>query len=314
MRPPSARYRRWPGSSGSACRAGPTTTPTTRIMPPGSAASRCRRRPSRISKRAPAAPPGPLIVADVQPRHVLPGSRDRRASRSATRGCGRCACSRCAIAPAERVAIVGLDGGGRGGAGQPGDRRERRRSRGGARAGPRTTPTSPTATSGSPRSIASASSASAPCCSTARRSSRTWRCRSRCRSIRSRPRWRERVAALARECGLTDGQRRWRSERRWRGWPARSRRSCGRARTWRAPSRSTRCCWCSSTRPPTVPEPALAAYAADIVRVTDARRMAALVLTQDQAFAQLVAHRTLTLNAGDRRADAGQARLVQVTA
>ena len=44
-----------------------------------------------------------------------------------------------------------------------------------------------------------------------------------------------------------------------------------------------------------VPEAALAAYAADIVRVTDARRMAALVLTQDQAFAQLVAHRTLRL-------------------
>ena len=31
--------------------------------------------------------------------------------------------------------------------------------------------------------------------------------------------------------------------------------------------------------------------------MTDARRMAALVLTQDQAFAQLVAHRTLKLNA-----------------
>jgi ABC-type transporter Mla maintaining outer membrane lipid asymmetry ATPase subunit MlaF len=45
-----------------------------------------------------------------------------------------------------------------------------------------------------------------------------------------------------------------------------------------------------------VPESDRAAYAADIVRVTDARRMAALVLTQDQAFAQLVAHRTLKLN------------------
>jgi ABC-type transporter Mla maintaining outer membrane lipid asymmetry ATPase subunit MlaF len=45
-----------------------------------------------------------------------------------------------------------------------------------------------------------------------------------------------------------------------------------------------------------VPEPAQAAYAADIVRVADARHMAALVLTQDQAFAQLVAHRTLKLN------------------
>jgi ABC-type transporter Mla maintaining outer membrane lipid asymmetry ATPase subunit MlaF len=46
-----------------------------------------------------------------------------------------------------------------------------------------------------------------------------------------------------------------------------------------------------------VPAAALAAYAADIVRVTDARRMAVLLLTQDQAFAQLVAHRTLRLNA-----------------
>jgi ABC-type transporter Mla maintaining outer membrane lipid asymmetry ATPase subunit MlaF len=46
----------------------------------------------------------------------------------------------------------------------------------------------------------------------------------------------------------------------------------------------------------TIPEPARAAYAADIVRVTDARRLATLVLTQDQAFARTVAHRTLTLN------------------
>jgi simple sugar transport system ATP-binding protein len=46
-----------------------------------------------------------------------------------------------------------------------------------------------------------------------------------------------------------------------------------------------------------VPAPALAAYAADIVRVLDARHTAALILTQDQAFAQLVAHRTLKLNA-----------------
>jgi ABC-type transporter Mla maintaining outer membrane lipid asymmetry ATPase subunit MlaF len=45
-----------------------------------------------------------------------------------------------------------------------------------------------------------------------------------------------------------------------------------------------------------VPESDQAAYAADIVRVTDARHMAALVLTRDQAFAQLVAHRTLKWN------------------
>jgi ABC-type transporter Mla maintaining outer membrane lipid asymmetry ATPase subunit MlaF len=46
----------------------------------------------------------------------------------------------------------------------------------------------------------------------------------------------------------------------------------------------------------TIPEAARAAYAADIVRVTDARRLATLLLTQDQAFAQTVAHRTVRLN------------------
>ncbi len=46
----------------------------------------------------------------------------------------------------------------------------------------------------------------------------------------------------------------------------------------------------------TIPEPARAALADDLVRVTDARRLAALVLTQDQPFAARVAHRTLTLN------------------
>ena len=38
------------------------------------------------------------------------------------------------------------------------------------------------------------------------------------------------------------------------------------------------------------------AYAADIVRLADSRRQAMLVLTQDQAFAQAVAHRTLKWN------------------
>jgi ABC-type transporter Mla maintaining outer membrane lipid asymmetry ATPase subunit MlaF len=45
-----------------------------------------------------------------------------------------------------------------------------------------------------------------------------------------------------------------------------------------------------------VPEDAQPPYAADIVRVLDGRQVAALVLTQDQAFAQRVAHRTLKLN------------------
>lgn len=45
-----------------------------------------------------------------------------------------------------------------------------------------------------------------------------------------------------------------------------------------------------------IPEPARAALADDIVRVTDARRIAALIITLDQPFAARVAHRTLTLD------------------
>jgi ABC-type lipoprotein export system ATPase subunit len=46
-----------------------------------------------------------------------------------------------------------------------------------------------------------------------------------------------------------------------------------------------------------IDEPARAAFAADIARVCDARRLAALIITQDQPFAAVAAHRTLTLNA-----------------
>jgi ABC-type transporter Mla maintaining outer membrane lipid asymmetry ATPase subunit MlaF len=45
-----------------------------------------------------------------------------------------------------------------------------------------------------------------------------------------------------------------------------------------------------------LPAAALDAFAADIVKVADARRLALLLLTQDQAFAQKVAHRTLKWN------------------
>ncbi len=45
-----------------------------------------------------------------------------------------------------------------------------------------------------------------------------------------------------------------------------------------------------------LPPPSVAAFAADLVAVTEARRQATLVLTQDQAFAQRVAHRTLKWN------------------
>jgi ABC-type sulfate/molybdate transport systems ATPase subunit len=45
-----------------------------------------------------------------------------------------------------------------------------------------------------------------------------------------------------------------------------------------------------------IPEAARAALADDIVRVTDARRIASLIITLDQPFATRVAHRTLTHN------------------
>lgn len=45
-----------------------------------------------------------------------------------------------------------------------------------------------------------------------------------------------------------------------------------------------------------IPESARAALADDIIRVTDARRIASLIITTDQSFARRVAHRTLTLN------------------
>jgi ABC-type transporter Mla maintaining outer membrane lipid asymmetry ATPase subunit MlaF len=45
-----------------------------------------------------------------------------------------------------------------------------------------------------------------------------------------------------------------------------------------------------------LPDSAVAAYATDVVRVTDGRRMATLVLTQDQAFAHQVAQRALKWN------------------
>ncbi len=106
-----------------------------------------------------------------------------------------------------------------------------------------------------------------------------------------------RVAALARECGLVDrgddGARVATGLQRLAGEiPAEMR---ARAHLARAVALDP---VLLVFEHPTagVPEHALAAYAADIVRVIDARRLAALVLTQDQAFAQLVAHRTLKLN------------------
>ena len=53
-------------------------------------------------------------------------------------------------------------------------------------------------------STASGSSPRARCCSTPQRSARTWRCRSRSRSIRSRPVVAAKVVALARGAGIDE--------------------------------------------------------------------------------------------------------------
>lgn len=45
-----------------------------------------------------------------------------------------------------------------------------------------------------------------------------------------------------------------------------------------------------------IPEPERAAFADDVARVTDARGLSALVITQDETFAVRVAHRALILN------------------
>jgi ABC-type sulfate/molybdate transport systems ATPase subunit len=57
-----------------------------------------------------------------------------------------------------------------------------------------------------------------------------------------------------------------------------------------------------------IAEPARSAFAADIARVCDARRLAALIITLDREFATIAAHRTLTLNAatGDLAAPRGR--------
>jgi ABC-type lipoprotein export system ATPase subunit len=46
-----------------------------------------------------------------------------------------------------------------------------------------------------------------------------------------------------------------------------------------------------------IAEPARAAFAADVARVCEARRLAALIITQDEEFATIAAHRSLALNA-----------------
>lgn len=108
----------------------------------------------------------------------------------------------------------------------------------------------------------------------------------------------ERVAALARDCGLTRQCVDDADERAALRRPAGELQPEMRARAHLARAVALGPVLLLFEHPTAgVPEPALPAYAADIVRVTDARRMAALVITQDQAFAHLVAHRTMKLNA-----------------
>lgn len=102
---------------------------------------------------------------------------------------------------------------------------------------------------------------------------------------------RERVDALARECGITG---------RYAGWLERPAGDAPpevrvRAHFARAVALEP---WLLLLEHPTAttPEPARAALADDIVRVSDARRLAMLVMTQDQPFAERVGHRTLALN------------------
>ena len=111
------------------------------------------------------------------------------------------------------------------------------------------------------------------------------------------PEMAERVAALALECGLVDRRE------DGAGTSAGLQRLAGeippemRARAHLARAVALDPVLLVFEHPTAgLPEHALAAYAADIVRVTEARHLAALVLTRDQAFAQLVAHRTLKLN------------------
>ena len=100
-----------------------------------------------------------------------------------------------------------------------------------------------------------------------------------------------RVTQLAEVCGLTAGA--GAADLRTLAGEARRRRA--RARTWRGRSRWNPRCWFSSIRPP-ITGGGTRRLAADIVKVADARRLALLLLTQDQAFAQKVAHRTLKWN------------------
>ena len=107
----------------------------------------------------------------------------------------------------------------------------------------------------------------------------------------------ERVAGLARDCGLTGMRAEGDEGEAILGRPAGEAAPALRARTHFARAVALGPALLVLEHPTAdVPEADRDGYAADIVRVTDARRMTVLVLTQDQAFAQRVAHRTLRLN------------------
>lgn len=100
-----------------------------------------------------------------------------------------------------------------------------------------------------------------------------------------------RVIALAGECGLSG------SEASWLDRPAGDAPPDVRLRAHLARGVALEPSLLVLEHPTaSVPEAGRLALADDIVRVTQVRRLATLVLTQDQPFAARVAHRTLTLN------------------
>jgi putative ABC transport system ATP-binding protein len=102
---------------------------------------------------------------------------------------------------------------------------------------------------------------------------------------------RERVTALAAECGLSG------SHAVWLDRPAGEAPPEVRLRAHLARGVALEPSLLVLEHPTaSVPVAARAALADDIAKVADARKLAALALTQDEPFARRVAHRTLTLN------------------
>lgn len=102
---------------------------------------------------------------------------------------------------------------------------------------------------------------------------------------------RARVEALAEECGISGGRAGWLDR------PAGEAPPEVRARAHLARGVALEPVLLLLEHPTAaIPEEARDALADDVVRVTDARGLAALAMTQDQPFASRVAHRTLALD------------------